>query len=268
MKLGFRKISVLCFGLLLLSGGHSARAQFVDNIGGLLIMPSAEMEEMGTFMLSSNFLSKRYTASPTWDYNTLGYGVSVVALPFLEFSYCCTIFNGKWDPNATTERAQIMRNQDRHFAARLRAVKEGQFWNWMPQIVLGVSDPTSGSNGDYITGDKVNETGNGYFNRYYIAATKHFNTAWGKVGAHAAFQYTVRADFMRTGPCAAVTWNPVWLNKEGSFLSGFRLIAEYDARDVNVGMVASIWKNHFEAMACLEGGRWFTGGLRFKYVIQ
>ena len=168
-------------------------------------MPSAEMEDVGTFMITNNYLSRRYTASPTWGYDTFGYGFSVVALPFLEISYCCTIFNGKWNPNAKTERDFIMRNQDRHFAARLHAIKEGQFWNWMPSVVLGVSDPTSGSNGDYITGDRVKESGNGYFNRYYVAAAKHFHTTWGEIGAHAAFQYTVRKDFMCTGPCVGLT---------------------------------------------------------------
>ena len=65
-----------------------------------------------------------------------------------------------------------MKNQDRFFSGRLRLWKEGWWKEWTPQIVVGVNDFTTGSGGDY-TQMGVEGDGNGHFNRYYIAVTKH-----------------------------------------------------------------------------------------------
>jgi len=251
----------------------SANAQFIDSVGGLLMMPSAEMQESGTLMISNNFLNKSYVENPVgdefnWGYNTFGYGFSLTFFSRLEVAYICTIFNGAWSPYAKSYRALIMRNQDRHFAIRVQALKEGEFGlKWMPSVVLGVSDPISGAGGDY-TGGNVGEVGNGFFNRYYIAASKHFNTSVGVFGAHAAYQYSRRMFIIPKGPCVGVTWNPVWLNKPDTFLSSFRVIAEYDAKEVNIGLTASIWKDHFEFWTCLQACQHFNGGVRFKVVLK
>ena len=249
----------------------SAKAQFVDSATGLLMMPSAEMQESGTFMISNSFLNKAYVENPPhneyyWGYHTFGYGFSITFFSRLEVAYICTIFNGDWSPYAQSYRAKIMKNQDRHFAARVQALKEGEFgWKWMPSVVLGVSDPiTSGR--DYLD-DNVGSESNGFFNRFYIAAAKHFDTPVGVFGAHAAYQYTRRKYIIPKGPCVGVTWNPVWLNRPDSFLSSFRVIAEYDAKEVNLGLTASIWKDHFEFWTCLQACRHFNGGVRFKVVL-
>ena len=237
------------------------------------MMPSAEMQESGTFMISNNFLNKAYVENPMedefyWGYNTFGYGFDITFFSRVEIAYICTLLNHNWSPYAKSYRAQIMMNQDRHFAARVQALKEGEFgWKWMPSVVLGISDPLTGTGGDY-TDDNVGETGNGFFNRFYIAASKHINTSWGEVGAHAAYQYTRRKYIIPKGPCVGVTWNPVWLNREDSFLSSFRVIAEYDAKEVNVGLTASIWKDHFEFWTCLQACQYFNGGVRFKLVLS
>lgn len=264
-----KKIYIL---LLLLCLSATSRAQFVDATKGLLIAPSAEMEQSGTFMFSGSFLNKQYLpynpkSEYEWGYNTAGYGLSITFWSRLEVAYVCTIFNGKWNPNAKSYRAKIMMNQDRHFAARVQALKENEFGkNWVPSVVFGISDPVSGKGGEYIGSDV--SKGNGFFNRMYVALCKHFDTPWGVVGAHAAFQYTLRKDFSKTGPCAAVTWDPVWLNQPDSFLSSFRLIAEFDAKDFNIGLSTSVWRDHFEAWVCMEGCRYPSAGLRFKQVLH
>lgn len=251
----------------------SAKAQFVDSTTGLLMMPSAEMQESGTFMISNSFLNKAYLENPegydiAWGYNTFAYGFDITFFSRLEIAYVCTIFNHNWSPNPNaSERAKIMFNQDRHFAAKVQVLKEGELgWKWMPSIVLGISDPITGSGGDYVD-DNVGESGNGYFNRFYIAAAKHFDTPVGVFGAHAAYQYTRRKYIIPKGPCVGGTWNPVWLNRPDSFLSSFRVIAEYDAKEVNVGLTASIWKDHFEFWTCLQACQHFNGGVRFKVVL-
>ena len=70
-------------------------------------------------------------------------------------------------------------NQDRQFSGRLRIWKEGWWKEWTPQIVLGANDPSTNDilgnsdKDDYGIGG-VGEMGNGHWNRYYIAGTKHF----------------------------------------------------------------------------------------------
>lgn len=234
------------------------------------MMPSAEMQESGTFMISNSFLNKAYVENPShdeyyWGYNTFGYGFNITIFSRVEIAYVCTLMNHKWSPYAKSYRAQIMFNQDRHFAARVQALKEGEFGiKWMPSVVVGISDPITSGGGSYV---QPGEESNGFFNRFYVAASKHFTTTYGEFGAHAAYQYTKRKYIIPKGPCLGVTWNPVWLNKPDSFLSSFRVIAEYDAKEVNLGLTASIWKDHFEFWTCLQACQHFNGGVRFKLVL-
>lgn len=239
-------------------------------------MPSAEFEQEATFMITNNFLNKEYLPAMNysgdfngWDYNTFGYAFSVSFWSRLEIAYSCTIMYNKWSPSydRMTYRGKILRNQDRHFAARVLLTKDGEWGQkWLPAIAIGCSDPVSGAGGEYTQGN-VGASGNGYFNRFYIAAAKHFDTTLGQVAGHLAYQYSRRKDGMPTGVCAAVTWEPVWLNREGSFMNNFRATLEWDARKLNFGLNASIWKNHFEFMAMLFGMRYPMVGVRFKTVL-
>lgn len=269
---GMKRLVLLIVGLLFSIGAY---AQFLDCTKGLLVMPSAEMEADGTFMISNSFVNKHYTpntGSFGWTYHTFGYGFSMTFWSRFEVAYVCTLFNGDWRPenrSSLTERQKIVKNQDRHFSARFQLLKENEFdFKWIPSIVVGICDPvTGGSNGEYI-GSDVSSEGNGFFSRCYIAATKHFNTDFGTVGGHLAYQYTQRKDFLATGPCVAVTWEPVWLNRPSKILSSFRVIAEYDSRDINLGLSSSVWKDHFEGWFCLESCRWVNAGLRYKLVLK
>lgn len=251
----------VCLFVLLISSVTS-RAQFVDGTKGLLCMPSAEFEEDATFMITNNwlrqpFLPKNETFGWT-KHDSFDYAFSVSFFGRLEIAYICVLNN-----NIVRGGVKLF-NQDRHFAARVGITKDGE-WNqkWLPAIAVGVSDPVTGSGGDYLN-DNVGETGNGYFNRFYITVSKSFHTSWGGVAGHIGYQYSRRKDAMPTGPQAAVTWNPIWLNREGSFLSSFRATLEYDARFVNFGINASIWKDHFEFMAMLLNMQYPMVGARFK----
>ena len=222
------------------------------------------MNESGTFSITNNFLNKHTTTDTGyfgWDYHTFGYGFSITFWSRVEVNYVCTIFNGDWNPRAETYRQKIIKNQDRHFAAKVLLLKEGEFGvGWIPALAVGVSDPISGTNGDYLD-QEVSETGNGYFNRYYAVASKHFNTKWGEVGGHLGYQFNKRTDYPINGVCAGVTWRPVWL--ENRWLNP-KFILEYDSRTPNIGFIASIWDDRFEAMFELQNFQWVSCGLRFK----
>ena len=253
---------------ILLMTMFTCRAQFADCSTGLLQMPTADMQDDGTFMITNNFLNQHATAE-TWNYDTFQYGLYVSFWGRMEVGYVCTIFNGAWDPNPNkTWRREIMRNQDRHFVGRVCLLREGEFGlKWMPALVVGVSDPVTGSGGDYIKEGGMSMRGNGYFNRNYVVLTKHFSTSWGQFGLHAGYQYNQREDYPINGPCAGLNWRPVWLQQKGIF-DYLDVIAEYDSRTPNLGFVASIWDNRFEAMFELQNFNWINFGLRYKLRIK
>lgn len=270
--MSMRAIKKIVIILELVAVSIVADAQYYDSTKGLLVMPSAEMEESGTFMISNSYLNKAYLPTSGWNYGTFAYGFDITFWSRVEVAYVCTIFNGSWrpeDPSQLTERQRIMRNQDRHFAARFNVLRENDFGcDWLPSIVVGLSDPVTGAYGGEYLDDTIGESGNGYFNKYYISASKHFNLQWGDVGAHMALQYTKRRDFSSRLPCFGVTWEPVWLNRKNYILTSFRVIGEYDGKNVNIGVISTVWKNHFDAWACLEGIKWPSAGLRYKLVIK
>ncbi len=240
--------------------------QFADCSTGLLQAPTAEMQQDGTFMITNNFLNKHSLPTSGWDYNTFQYGIYVSFWERFEIGYVCTIFNGDWSskPNKT-ERERILKNQDRHFVGRVCILHEGEFGlYWMPSLVVGISDPTTGAgDADYTTIDDVSGIGNGYFNCNYIVLTKHFDTPWGRIGAHAGYQFNRSKDYTINALCAGINWQPVWLLEKG-LVDYLDVIAEYDSRTVNFGIIASLWQNRFEAMVELQNFRWINFGLRYK----
>lgn len=258
-RLLFVAISLICLS------GTKLQAQFVDGTSGLLCMPSAEMPDDATFMITNNFLNKAFLPDCEgygWnDHGTFGYAIDVAFWGRLEIAYSCTIIHtSKMRPGIYTF------NQDRHFAAKVGVTKEGDFGKeWMPSLSVGISDLISsgGAEGDYIDGN-VGSTGNGFFNRYYIVASKSFQTPWGDMSGHLGYQYSRRKDGMPTGPQAAVTWNPIWLKDKYDLLSGFRATLEYDARCLNIGVNASIWEDRFEFMAMLFAMHQPMVGARYK----
>lgn len=260
---------ILIAGLLLVASGV-CRAQFADCSTGLLQMPTADMQDDGTFMITNNFINQHSLPTSGWHYNTFQYGFAVSFWGRIEVGYVCTIFNGAWDPRPDKSwRDDIIRNQDRHFTGRIRLLKEGEFGlKWMPALVVGVCDPVTGSGGGEYIGSKTDgSVGNGYFNRNFIVLTKHFDTTWGRVGVHGGYQINNRVDYAINGPCVGINWSPIWLQHHG-ILDDINLIAEYDSRTVNMGFIASIWDNRFEAMFELQNFQWINFGLRFKVRIR
>lgn len=260
----------LVMALALLSAAP-VRAQFTDGSTGLLQMPTAEMQADGTFMITNNFLNKHSLPTSGWCYNTFQYGICVSFWGRMEIGYVCTIFNGAWDPRPDEEKGRywtIMRNQDRHFTGRIMLIRENELgWDWVPSVVVGVSDPTTGSSGDYINLNGTSGTGNGYFNRLFVVMTKHFNTPWGKIGAHAGYQKNRRKDYLINAPCVGVDWTPRWFLNQG-ILDNAKFILEYDSRTLNMGIIASIWDNRFEAMFELQNFQWVNFGLRYKLELK
>lgn len=225
---------------------------------GLLHMPNAEMQQDGTFMLGGNFLNKHNLPSNNWwGYNTYNYFINFTLLDRIEVAYICTLVQGKkngyhW-PEFTYGKFV---NQDRHFSAKLQVVKESEWWQYMPSIVLGVNDPTTGGTHDY-TESAVSGNGNGFFNRWYIATSKHFNFFYGKVGVHMAYLYNRRTDYPLNGPAFGINFRP-------NIHKNLNIIAEYDAKTINVGATYSLWADHFNFLFELQEGKYISAGLVYK----
>lgn len=224
-------------------------------------------------MFTANLLNPHSTP-PGWTYYTFGYGIGIVFLPRIEIGYVATIIHEKEyhipkKEEGAEEKIIELINQDQHFYVKLQLLQEGEFGkSWIPALAIGVSDPSTrdpnkDENIDILDFNVAD--GNGFFNRYYAVATKHFPTPVGIIGAHLGYQFNVRKDYPINAPCAAIDWKPVWLQKENVISTKF--IAEYDSRTFNIGFIASLWKDHIEVMVDLQAMKWLSAGIRFKTVL-
>ena len=186
----------ICFPLLL-------SAQLTYGTTGLLHAPSAEMQRDKTVMIGGNFLNKEITP-PTWYYHTYNYFLNVTIFPWLEVAYTCTLFKAE-ALGLKPYGYSGFTNQDRYFSFRLRLLKEGQFWKYMPAVVVGTSDPYTESGDGQISSTE----GNGYFCRFYVAATKFIPVGKKEqIGVHLSWLFNHRKDYPLNGPAVGLTWNP------------------------------------------------------------
>jgi hypothetical protein len=216
------------------------------------------MQRDGTFMIGGNFLNKYNVPNMVrWDNNfTYNYYVNITFFHFLKVSYICTLFRALHNGTLPESYWGDFTNQDRHFAARFQLVKESEYFNFMPSLVLGVNDPTTTAYAD-ITDLAVTGNGNGFFNRWYVAATKHFQLPYGELGVHATYLYNKRTDYPLNGPAIGVNFCP-------AIHQNLNLIVEYDAKTVNVEATYSLWADHFNLMMELQEGKYFSAGLVYK----
>lgn len=235
-------------------------SQFTYGTTGLLNMPTAEMQKDKTFMIGGSFLEKHATPS-RWFYNTYNYYLNFTFLPFLEIAYTCTLHKslkydpyldeGYWVPSTYGKFV----NQDRNFSARLRLWKEGWWKSWTPQIVIGGNDIL----GDSWHGGKISVTeshGNGFYNRYYIALSKHVNFM-GNLGLHMTYVYNKRADYHLNGPCIGFNYRP-------AFLKPLNYMAEYDSKSINWGLEYSLFKDQINLVGELNRCKYPSVGIYFK----
>ena len=229
---------------------HSA--QLTSGTTGLLNSPSADMQPDKTVMLGGNFLHDRITPNG-FPYNTYNYFLNITFLPFLEVAYTCTLF--KATDKFVPEKKGRFVNQDRAFSVRLRALTERKY---RPAIVLGSNDLYTQSNGGGIM---TEESNNQYFNKFYLAATKHVNiTKTEQVGLHLAYQYNRRASNRLNGFSGGISYKP-------SFAPNLNLIVQHDSKSFFVGANYLLLK-HLFMQVVLQDGQYFSGGLAYKIYLK
>lgn len=247
-----------------------AKAQFVYGTTGLLHVPTGEMQKDKTFMFGAAFLDTKATPEH-WNYDTGNYFINITIFPWLEVGYTCTLHKA---PHGSTYYPESVWgkycNQDRQFSGRLRLWKEGWWKEWTPQIVLGANDPGTNdrtSEKDYGIGMTGSSPGNGHWQRYYLAATKHIPVKnIGKLGIHLAYVYNKRIDYHLNGFAIGANFCFQLPHNQSltKAINNLNFMAEYDSRTVNLGAEYSFWKDYINAVIELNRCRYFSGGLVFK----
>lgn len=254
------KKSILLSSLLLLLVGV-AKAQFTYGTTGLLHMPTADMQKDKTFLFGGGYLNS-HAIPERWNYNTWNYYINITFFPWMEVGYNCVIFD-EWARGGKV----YMKNQDRSFHVRLRLWKEGWWKDWTPQIVIGGNDVLHGSieggNIGTVEGSSIN--GNTFFQRYYIAATKHIS--WnGEWGIHVSYVYSKRIGHKYNGVAVGLDYRLALpesslINKA---LNNLRLMAEYDSKVMNIGTSYHIWKEHVNIIGELYNCKYPSIAAYFK----
>ena len=262
------KFFIICLIFILPS---SVWGQYSYGTTGLLHMPTADMQKDKTFLFGGSFLNKNMTPSPQWNYNTFNYYVNITFFPWLEISYDLTLNQGKpggyW-PKRTWGKFV---NQDRQFSARFRLWKEGWYYDWTPQIVLGTNDPANhehnGGGKIIIDDDESGHSHTSHFTRFFLAATKHIVfEGVGEIGAHAALIYSREDNNYFTRPAVGADFELQLLetDKWQKWVNGLNLMGEFDGEGINVGASYKIWRDNINVIAELHECKYFSGGIYFK----
>lgn len=132
------------------------------------------------------------------------------------------------------------------------------------------SNDVGTSSGEY-GGTGVGDTGNGYWNRYFLAVTKHIAfSKVGNLGVHASYLYNERKDNPMNGPAFGANFrfglvgDSFWRKA----LNGINLMAEYDAKHVNVGGSYSVWKDRINGFFELSRCRYPSAGICLKVCLK
>ena len=199
----------------------------------LLNIPTADMQETGTFMGGGNYLPNGMTP---FNFNTGNYFVNITFLSFLELSYRCTLQKAK-----RYDGKEGYFHQDRSMTARVRPLKEGKFH---PSLLLGVDDP-------------FKNTGINYFATVYGALTKGFSIAKGdRLALTAGYYFPLNDHSIKDGPFGGISYSP-------AFCREMTVMAEYDSEGFNVGAAARLWR-HLSIHVFTREFNSISGGIRYE----
>ena len=250
-----------------------ADAQALLGTTGLLHAPTADMQRDKTFLFGGNYLNTHplstHFRSSEVGY-TFNYYINITIFPWLEVAYICTLVHADHGSTYFPEQSWgKFTNQDRAFSARLRLGKKGggrsghrkSYSAWMILLLMPIMAAV-----DLVSGNTSGS--NNYATRYYLAATKHMNFQnIGEWGIHAAFVYgNAKGMEHYKRPSFGTNFRFQLLGDQPLIkaVNNLNLMAEYDARTVNIGAHYQLWKDHINLIAELNNGKYFSGGIYFK----
>ncbi|WP_163211507.1 YjbH domain-containing protein [Bacteroides sp. 519] len=214
-----------------------AKAQYSMGLTGQLNIPTAELNETGTFMGGFNFLPEK-TTPDKFDYNTWNYFVNMTFFSFLEINYKCTLIKGDFMSNKYK-----FREQDRSFSAKLRLLQEGKY---LPAIAVGVNDPL--------------KQGMNYFASLYGVLTKNLlPKSEHKLALSLGYYHGLNSSTLQDGLFGGIRYTP-------AFLKQISAMAEYDSQGFNLGIAAKVWK-HLSMHIFTHEFKCVSGGIRYEYTL-
>ena len=227
---------------------------------GLLHVPSAETDSVGTFHGGFAYYDRAFLPNLMPDHNSFGYGVGITAFHWLEVSYCATML---WmHRNAKKSQPMGFYNEDRRVNVKLRPLKEGRWW---PAVAVGMDDVGRFKNINTGTGQ------NNKFQNIYAVVSKNFDIYGHRIGAHIAYRYySNNKNSNRRGVAGGITYTPrlgASLQGPRAWLQRPRRVVEWDGAGVNVGADVLLWR-HLFVQACLVHGSGFMGALSYHYTIK
>jgi hypothetical protein len=206
---------------------------------GLLNIPSAEMQQDGTFYTGINFLSKKHVNSFGGNqYNCLAYFFDLTFLPFIEINFRSThkLIEGG-----------CRQNVDRMFSGKFRVAKERKY---LPSIALGANDLYTSSTG----------CGNQYFGVLYCVLTKNIFLKSNQIGLTSGYAYEAFRNNLIKGVFFGVSFEP-------SFIPDLKIIIEYDSNTINMGFNLLIL-DHFYMLILSQNFDSISGGVVYKLNIK
>lgn len=225
------------FIIVLLIGMSGANAQTLLGTTGWLNIPTAEMQEDGTFYIGASYIDQNYLDNfHGGKYNVISYYFDLTFLPFLEINFGNTRILDNIDNNNTV---------DRRFSFRFRPLRERKY---VPAIVIGVHDI-------YTSIAKEKEY-NQYFSAIYIVLTKHIPVNKSEFGVTLGYGFDVFRNNRFTGLFGGVSFSP-------GFYRPLKFIAEYDGKSINLGGNVLLFK-HLFLYAMLSDVKYFSGGLAYR----
>lgn len=230
-----RRFSTLLFMILLCFALH---AQYSLGTMGMLNIPTAEMQETGTFMGGGNFLPKQINPE-RFKYDTGNYFVDFTFFSFLELTYRETLCKG----NYMSEHSKL-REQDRSYSIRVRPLKEGKY---LPAIVLGANDP-------------IADKGANTYQSYYAVVTKEIEFK-NKHRLSVTLGYYIPGKNNNNRKFFGNQYDGLFggISYVPAFCKQLAFMAEYDSSGFNVGMAAKLWKRlslhtFTQEFKCISGG--------------
>lgn len=229
---GKKKILFLAFILMT----NLIHAQYSLGTTGQLMIPTAEMQETGTFVGGVNYLPENVTPS-VFSYPTMNYFVDMTLFSFVEFTYRMTLLK------MHTPSGKVgYYNQDRSNTIRIRPVKERRF---CPAIVIGADD--------FLT-----EGATPYWGSYYGVLTK-------TIGLFGKHQLAVTAGWYfhqgnrpiyNEGFFGGVRYTP-------AFCPEMKMMVEYDTHGWNLGAAVRFWK-HVSVNVFTRDFNCVAAGIRYE----
>ncbi len=226
----------------------TASAQQYTGMGGLIHVPSADMDTVFVVHVGAHYVEKNmipdemvvYGNGDGEKFNSLTNYLSVQPFRWLEIGYGYTLW--KMHKNLDPKEKTGFYAKDRYFSVRIQPVREDKWW---PSVVIGGNDVVgSGENA---------ESGSNYYRNFYVAASKHYSLFGQRFGAHIAYRkWTKDYNHKWNGVVGGLTFQP-------SFYEPLRFIVEWDGCEPNIGVDCTLFK-YVMLQASLQNCQYFSAG--------